>query len=185
MHFFKNFLIRKLLCSYQILDLCLLIKLHLMQCIFLIVEELVRVFEKLVVRLVLNLISYQLILEKIWIIDWCWYSSHQGLRCTNHSLHMLGLLSILARDYEIRLGEKILIEYHLSSYFVSEGVLKIHRRPIVHSLYLSIVQRLRCYLKIVKILVHSELIIQSYFWVLNMMLQDVKISIKTRKELGV
>ena len=77
MHFIQNFLICKLLCSYQILDLLLLIQLHLMKSVLLIVIELVWVSEKLVVWLVeLNLICYQLILKNIWIMNLRWHCIH-------------------------------------------------------------------------------------------------------------
>ena len=77
MHFIQNFLICKLLCSYQILDLFLLIQLHLMKCVLLIVIELVWVSEKLVVGLVeLNLICYHLILKNIWIMNLRWHCIH-------------------------------------------------------------------------------------------------------------
>ena len=75
-------MIRKLLSSYQVLDLHLLFELHLLECIFLIVVENGWFFGKLVISLVhLNLIVSQRILEDVWILDLVGHGCYQSLRC--------------------------------------------------------------------------------------------------------
>ena len=75
-------MIRKLLSSYQVLDLRLLFELNLLKSIFLIVVEIGWFFGKLVISLVhLNLIVSQRVLENVWILDLVGHGCYQSLRC--------------------------------------------------------------------------------------------------------